>query len=203
MKTNIPVIEDIGSMKNGIWVPDWKAMSEQAKKLGAKTVKTKSGTIINFDNNYNPVNVNDNPQAKYGDWIDKHSDRGSLQEYQENYNQPSVSYPPNFVGMNNNIQGFDYNSAWGGRWENGGTLPGTNGFQYARHGAPSEGKYAKKTLPSAQSGKMMSYYQQGLDFEPKTISAEGATLQLEKLDQLTNFTNYNKPTRGGWLDKYQ
>jgi hypothetical protein len=26
--------------------------------------------------------------------------------------------------------------------------------------------------------------------------------QLEKLDQLTNFTNYNKPTSGGWLDKY-
>jgi len=24
----------------------------------------------------------------------------------------------------------------------------------------------------------------------------------EQLDQLTNFTNYNKPTKGGWLDKY-
>jgi hypothetical protein len=27
--------------------------------------------------------------------------------------------------------------------------------------------------------------------------------QLIKLDQLTNFTNYNKPTKGGWLDKYK
>jgi hypothetical protein len=26
---------------------------------------------------------------------------------------------------------------------------------------------------------------------------------LKKLDQLLNFTNYNKPTKGGWLDKYQ
>jgi hypothetical protein len=26
---------------------------------------------------------------------------------------------------------------------------------------------------------------------------------IEKLDQLLNFTNYNKPTKGGWLDKYQ
>jgi len=26
---------------------------------------------------------------------------------------------------------------------------------------------------------------------------------LVQLDQLTNFTNYNKPTKGGWLDKYQ
>ena len=25
---------------------------------------------------------------------------------------------------------------------------------------------------------------------------------LKKLDQLLNFTNYNKPTKGGWLDKY-
>jgi hypothetical protein len=25
---------------------------------------------------------------------------------------------------------------------------------------------------------------------------------LVQLDQLTNFTNYNKPTKGGWLDKY-
>lgn len=26
---------------------------------------------------------------------------------------------------------------------------------------------------------------------------------IKKLDQLLNFTNYNKPTTGGWLDKYQ
>jgi uncharacterized protein YgiM (DUF1202 family) len=25
---------------------------------------------------------------------------------------------------------------------------------------------------------------------------------LQNLDQLTNFTNYNKPQPGGWLDKY-
>jgi hypothetical protein len=25
---------------------------------------------------------------------------------------------------------------------------------------------------------------------------------FEQLDQLTNFTNYNKPTIGGWLNKY-
>jgi hypothetical protein len=24
---------------------------------------------------------------------------------------------------------------------------------------------------------------------------------LTELDQLTNFTNYNKPQKGGWLDK--
>lgn len=36
----------------------------------------------------------------------------------------------------------------------GGSIPGTVGFTYARtKGIPSEGKYAKKTLPSAQDGR--------------------------------------------------
>jgi len=35
------------------------------------------------------------------------------------------------------------------------------------------------------------------------VSVNNADAQpIEKLDQLLNFTNYNKPTKGGWLDKY-
>jgi hypothetical protein len=35
------------------------------------------------------------------------------------------------------------------------------------------------------------------------VSVNNADAQpLKKLDQLLNFTNYNKPTKGGWLDKY-
>jgi len=85
----------------------------------------------------------------------------------------------------------------------GGSMPGAVGFMYARTNdpAPSNGKYAKKTKASAQNGKEMRYYQEGLDFKPKSISRDGS--QLTKLDQLTNFTNYNKPTKGGWLDKYK
>lgn len=70
-------------------------------------------------------------------------------------------------------KGFDYNGAWGGQWQNGGeimnvaslsnpiaqlggnVLPGAAGWMYSRHGAPSEGKYAKKTTPSAQTGKLV------------------------------------------------
>jgi hypothetical protein len=159
----------------------------------------------------------------------------------------------------------------------GGSIPGSPGFTYARTGSiPSNGKYAKKTLPSAQNGKEMQFYQEGLDFQPKTISRKGSVIKdnrgqwahpgeiteinsnditmqgvpypvlgisdtgdtqmmypdgeykfegkkvtefpimksggnindldaqpIEKLDQLLNFTNYNKPTKGGWLDKYQ
>ena len=158
----------------------------------------------------------------------------------------------------------------------GGNIPGSLGFTYARTGdIPDNGKYAKKTLPSAQNGKEMKYYQEGLDFQPRTISRDGKVIKddrgqwvhpgeitqidsnditmqgvpypvlgigadgqrimmepgedyrfnkgpvteipmakggmsvnnadaqpLKKLDQLLNFTNYNKPTKGGWLDKY-
>ena len=36
------------------------------------------------------------------------------------------------------------------------------------------------------------------------VSVNNADAQpIEKLDQLLNFTNYNKPTKGGWLDKYK
>ena len=60
----------------------------------------------------------------------------------------------------------------------GGSIPGAVGFSYARtqSPAPSNGKYAKKTKASAQNGQEMKYYQEGLDFKPKTISKDGAWL---------------------------
>ena len=60
----------------------------------------------------------------------------------------------------------------------GGSIPGAVGFSYARtqSPAPSNGKYAKKTMASAQNGQEMKYYQEGLDFKPKTISKDGAWL---------------------------
>ena len=170
---------------------------------------------------------------------------------------------------------------WGKDFQMGGSLPGSVGFMYARtqSPAPSNGPYAKKTKASAQNGMEMKYYQEGLDFKPKTISQDGSEIPVDpdgywnpenwgnpviipstditmegvlepligvsdtgdvqymepgedyefdgeyvteypvakegisvnnadaqpikKLDQLLNFTNYNKPTKGGWLDKYQ
>jgi len=61
----------------------------------------------------------------------------------------------------------------------GGALPGAVGFTYARtqDPAPSNGPYAKKTKASAQNGKEMSFYQNGLDFKPKSISQNGSRLQ--------------------------
>lgn len=172
-------------------------------------------------------------------------------------------------------KGFNYNGAWGGQFQGGGNIPGSVGFTYARtQGIPSEGKYGKKTMSSAQNGQEMRYYQEGLDFRPKTISKKGSVIKddlgqwahpgeiteigsnqitmegvpypvlgisdkgdvklmqpgknykfkgkkvtefpmaknginnldakpLQKLDDLTNFTNYNSSSDRGWLSKYE
>lgn len=51
-------------------------------------------------------------------------------------------------------QGFNYNGAWGGTMQTGGSIPGAVGFAYARTqgAAPANGPYAKKTKASAENG---------------------------------------------------
>jgi hypothetical protein len=60
----------------------------------------------------------------------------------------------------------------------GGGIPGAVGFTYARvaGSAPSNGKYAKKTKASAQNGKEMKFYQEGLDFKPNSIAQDGEAI---------------------------
>ena len=124
---------------------------------------------------------------KNGGWMDKYENGGNL--------QPPMAGAMQTVPMD----------------QMGTSLPGATGMMYARTAgaAPSEGRYAKKTLPSAQDG--MTFYQHGLDWKPRNISRDGSSVNradeypLQKLDDLLNFTNYNKPKAksGGWLDKYK
>ena len=58
---------------------------------------------------------------------------------------------------------------------------------YERMGVP---KYGREFIES-QTKKQRNGGVNNADAQP-----------LKKLDQLLNFTNYNKPTKGGWLDKY-
>jgi hypothetical protein len=85
-------------------------------------------------------------------WLDKYEDGGE------------------YLGTTN--VGRNYSPAWGGQFQMGGyvypvnyvpqaqmggSIPGSVGFTYARTGStPSEGPYAKKTLPSAQKGKLIT-----------------------------------------------
>ena len=77
---------------------------------------------------------------KNGGWLD-------------NYNDSQASAPEGFQGDGYSNVGRDYSPAWGGQFQMGGALPGATGNMYARIGAPSNGPYAKKTMPSAQLGK--------------------------------------------------
>ena len=199
----------------------------------------------------------------------------------DNYNDSKVNLPEGFVGEGIFNGPIFENPAVKGQFQMGGSLPGAVGHMYARHGSPSKGPRRNQTDvtdASAQNGKEMQYYQQGLDWKPKSISRDGSVIKddmgywnpnnwdspveigsnnitmqdvpfdvlgisdegdvkhmkannpknykykgkkvtefrmakngvnqqdqktLQQLDQLTNFTNYNKPQPGGWLNKYK
>lgn len=109
-------------------------------------------------------------------WLDKYNDGGPVQE---NYNDASASMGPGFVGLGYDTTGRNYSPAWGGQFAMGGSIPGAVGFTYARtqNPAPSNGPYAKKTKASAQNGKEMKFYQEGLDWKPKNISKNGSVIK--------------------------
>jgi hypothetical protein len=66
----------------------------------------------------------------------------------------------------------------------GGSMPGAVGFTYARTGGiPSNGPYAKKTKASAQNGTEMVFYQNGLDWKPKSISKNGSNIIKDDMGQ--------------------
>ena len=71
---------------------------------------------------------------------------------------------------------------WWDDMQMGGSMPGTVGFTYARvaGSAPANGKYTKKTKASAQNGQEMKFYQEGLDFKPKTISQNGSVIKDDR-----------------------
>lgn len=104
-----------------------------------------------------------------------------MKGWMDNYNESNITLPEGYTGIGYSNKGRTTSPAWNGQWKNGGKL-----------------KYGKKTIASALNGKELQFYQQGLDFNPKTISRNGS--ELLKLEQITNFTNLNKPT--DWLSKY-
>jgi hypothetical protein len=97
----------------------------------------------------------------------------------DNYNDSKVNLPEGFVGEGIFNGPIFENPAVKGQFQMGGVMPGAVGHMYARHGSPSKGPRRNQTDvtdASAQNGKEMQYYQQGLDWKPKTISKNGAWL---------------------------
>jgi len=127
-------------------------------------------------------------------WLDKYEQGGLVLKKktkdnygkQGNYNDAQASVGPNFVGAGWNTKGRNYSPAWGGSFAAMGTsIPGSTGMMYARtiNPAPANGKYTKKTLASAQNGQEMKFYQEGLDFKPKSISKNGKKVIKDDMGQ--------------------
>jgi hypothetical protein len=85
---------------------------------------------------------------KNGGWLDNYGEEA-------NANEGTSSASKDWMGEGYSNVGRNYSPAWGGQFAMGGSIPGSVGFTYARTNspAPSEGPYAKKTMPSAQNGK--------------------------------------------------
>jgi hypothetical protein len=135
---------------------------------------------------------------KNGGWLDAYDDEMQLGGY---------VYPVNYVPQAENgiegtmggltDKGFNYNGAWGGTMQMGGSMPGSVGFTYARtKGIPSNGPYAKKTKASAQNGMEMKFYQEGLDWKPKNISKQGSKIKKDD-NGYWNPDNWGKPVEIG------
>jgi hypothetical protein len=76
--------------------------------------------------------------------------------------EPIVDYgirgsynPTDSLSINANLSKNNVGAGVSYRFQEGGSLPGASGMMYARQGAPSNGKYAKKTMASAKSGKVI------------------------------------------------
>jgi hypothetical protein len=77
--------------------------------------------------------------------------------------------------------------------QGGMSMPGAVGFSYARIGAPSKGPRRNQTDvtdASAQNGKEMQYYREGLDWKPKSIGQNG--LELPSVQSLIADTKNRK-----------
>jgi hypothetical protein len=131
---------------------------------------------------------------KNGGWLDNYGE-------QENYNDFKVSAPEGFVGEGYSNVGRNYSPAWGGQFQMGGSLPGATGHMYARIGAPSNGKYAKKTKASAQDGKKVKYgtpeYEEAYN-KGEVITKEGVRSPI-LLDEVVV---KGKKKDKNWLEQY-
>jgi hypothetical protein len=109
------------------------------------------------------------------------------------------------LSKNNIGAGLKYRFEDGGNIaQTGGSIPGAVGFSYARTQSPAPSKGPRRnqtdvTDASAQNGKEMQYYREGLDWKPKSIGQEGTQVvnsrQKRGLDLLIKETNNAKKDR--------
>jgi hypothetical protein len=90
-----------------------------------------------------------------------------------------------------------------GQWDHPGEITEIGSNQITMQGVP----YPVLGISDTGDTQMM-YPDQEYQYDGESVTEypmmkEGGGLQLTKLDQLLNFTNYNNKQPGGWLDKYE
>ena len=123
-----------------------------------------------YDTRKGPMSKEDFNKALKDPFIKK---QFNVKRLLKTFTPEQIIHLNNTVAENNIVQS-ENNIAQGGM-----SMPGAPGHMYARVGAPSKGPRRNQTDvtdASAQNGKEMQYYQNGLDFQPKTISKNGAWL---------------------------
>ena len=147
-------------------------------------------------------------------WLDNYGQ-------EENYNDSKISIPSGFVGQGYDISGRNYSPAWGGQFQNGGVIKDNNGYWNPDNwGKVVEidsnditMKGVNQPLLGISDEGDVQYMEPNRDYKFKgkkvrefPIARNGINNldenSLQQLDQLTNFTNYNKLSNGGWLDKF-
>jgi hypothetical protein len=136
-----------------------------------------------------------------------------MKKWLDNYNDSKASAPEGMIGDGFSNVGRNYSPAWGGSFQMGGSvypvnyvpqaqtgasMPGAVGFTYARVGAPSKGPRRNQTDvtdASAQNGKEMKFYQEGLDWKPKSISKNGSIVKDD--NGYWNPENWDSPVEIG------
>ena len=90
-----------------------------------------------------------------------------------------------------------------GQWAHPGEITEIGSNQITMQGVPYPVLGISDTGDTQMMYPNQDYIYEGSSVTEYPMMKEGGALQLVKLDQLTNFTNYNTKQPGGWLDKYQ
>lgn len=198
--------------------PSLKNVEETLQAADSDYANSVYKNMSELEGNMFPVELKEvvieGKKKENGGWLNKYADGGTMQEHQENYNNSQASAPEGMVGDGFSNVGRNYSPAWGGQFQmggnvypvnyvpqaqTGGSFPGATGFLYARTGnIPSKGprrNQTDKTDASAQNGQEMKYYQEGLDWKPKTISRNGGWLDGYDVAQ-SGYTTGDKVTYG-------
>jgi hypothetical protein len=126
------------------------------------------------------------------------------------YYQQGLDWKPKSISRDGSVIKDDR-----GQWDHPGEITRIKGGNITMKRDPKTGKALTKPLLgiSNRGERKMMYPGQDYQFQNADYVTEypmaknGINKQdqktFEQLDQLTNFTNYNKPQPGGWLNKYK